>query len=46
MAAWTSFDRTDAADWLETGADDEVFRLDRTDAGPCREMVDKLPWLL
>jgi len=46
MAAWTSFDRTDAAEWLETGADDEVFRLDRTDAGPCREMVDKLPWLL
>ena len=46
IAAWTSFDRSGAAEWLELGSDDGVFRLDRADATPCREMVDKLPWLL
>jgi hypothetical protein len=46
IAAWTSFDRSGAAAWLETGSDDGVFRLDRANAAPCAEMVDKLPRLL
>jgi hypothetical protein len=44
LAGWRSFDRTAAAEWFEFGKDDAVFRIDRADAGACREMIDKLPW--
>ena len=46
VAAWSSFDRSEAAEWPEFGKDDQVFRLDRADASLCREIEEKLPWLL
>jgi hypothetical protein len=46
IAAWPSFDRSDNAAFLELGAEDQVFRLDKAAAGSCEEMVEKLPWLL
>lgn len=46
IAAWPSFDRSDDADFLQLGEEDRIFRLDRAAAAPCREMVQKLPWLL
>jgi hypothetical protein len=44
LAAWKSFDRSAAADWVEFGKDDLIFRLNAADHADCREMVEKLPW--
>jgi hypothetical protein len=46
IAAWSSFDRSDAAEFIELGSEDQVFKLGKSDAGLCREMEQKLPWLL
>lgn len=46
VAAWSSFDRSEAAGWPEFGKDDQIFRLDRAEPSLCREMEEKLPWLL
>jgi hypothetical protein len=46
IAAWPSFDRSQFAGFIELGSEDQVFRLDKADAAPCDEMVEKLPWLL
>jgi hypothetical protein len=44
LAAWKSFDRSAAADWVEFGKDDQIFRLNATASAACGEMVDRLPW--
>mgnify|MGYP001186290816 CR=1 FL=1 len=44
IAAWRSIDRPGNAEFLPFGTDDNVFRMDRTDAGACRVLVDALPW--
>jgi hypothetical protein len=46
IAAWPSFDRSDGAEFLQLVKEDRIFRLDKANAAPCREMVEKLPWLL
>jgi hypothetical protein len=46
IAAWSSFDRSNAAEFIELGSEDQVFKLGKSDAGLCREMEQKLPWLL
>ena len=46
IAAWSSFDRSDAAEFIELGSEDQVFKPAKSDAGLCREMEQKLPWLL
>jgi hypothetical protein len=46
IAAWQSFDRAKSAAFLELGKEDRVFKLDATGTASCREMNDKLPWLL
>ncbi len=44
LAAWRSFDRSAAAEWIDFGRQDNVFRVTRADPGRCEEMVQKLPW--
>ena len=47
IAAWPSFDRSKSAASVELGREDRVFKLDvSSDQASCREMDDKLPWLL
>ena len=46
IAAWSSFDRSNAAEFIELGSEDQVFKLGKSDAGLCREIEQKLPWLL
>lgn len=46
IAAWPSFDRSEFAEFPEFGTQDQVFRLDRSEAGLCRDIEQKLPWLL
>jgi len=46
IAAWSSFDRSNAAEFIELGSEDQVFKLGKSDAGLCRELEQKLPWLL
>ena len=46
IAAWPSLDRSKSAGFIELGKEDQVFRLDATDTASCREMNNKLPWLL
>jgi hypothetical protein len=46
LAAWSSFDRSEMAGFPEFGSEDQVFRLDKSSAALCREIEQKLPWLL
>jgi len=46
LAAWASFDRSEMAGFPEFGSEDQVFRLDKSNAALCREIEQKLPWLL
>ena len=46
LGAWPSFDRSEMADFPEFGSEDQVFRLDKSNAALCREIEQKLPWLL
>jgi len=45
LAAWRSLQRHDAAEWIDFGKDDAVFRVDRTGTGACRGLIDQLPWI-
>lgn len=45
LAAWRSLQRDNAADWIDFGKDDAIFRVDRTGTGACRQIVEQLPWL-
>lgn len=45
IAAWRSLQRQDAAEWIDFGKDDNVFRINRTGTGTCRVLIDALPWI-
>jgi hypothetical protein len=45
LAAWRSLQREAAADWIEFGKDDAVFRVNRTGTGACRDLIGQLPWI-
>ena len=43
LAAWSSLDRPVEADFPEFGAEDQVFKLNRTATASCRDLVRGLP---
>ena len=43
LAAWSSLNRPVEADFPEFGAEDQIFRLNRTGPSSCRELVRQLP---
>lgn len=45
LAAWRSLQRENAAEWIDFGKDDNVFRVNRTGTGACRSLIDDLPWI-
>jgi hypothetical protein len=43
LAAWSSLDRPVEADFPHFGAEDQIFKLNRTATASCRDLVSQLP---